>query len=125
MKPVNILIVDDHEVVRRSLRLLLENDPRWMICAEAATGAEAVESVKRMIPDIVLVDLVMPDLNGLEVTRQILRHAPVMPIIILTMHDSDELWDEACRIGARGVILKSKAGEALVNAIDRALRPER
>ncbi|MEK6374796.1 MAG: MEDS domain-containing protein [Acidobacteriota bacterium] len=117
MKALRILIADDHAVVRRSLRSLLESHPGCTV-SEAANGREAVEQTRRLEPDIVLLDMTMPELNGLEATRQILKEAPGTPVLILTVHESDELADEVRRAGGRGMIDKYRAHETLIAAIE-------
>lgn len=113
-----ILVADDHEVARQGIRALLENHPGWEVCAEAKDGREAVELVSKMKPDVTLLDIGMPNLNGLEATRQILASSPEMPILILTMHDTDNVVREVLRAGARGFLLKSDAGRDLVAAVE-------
>ena len=108
-----ILIADDHAAVRRSVRSLLETHPQWELCGEASNGREAVEQALRLKPDVVLLDMSMPEVNGLEATRQILKEAPGTQILLLTMHESDELSEEARRAGAQGVVLKSGGEEML------------
>lgn len=115
---LRILIADDHEVARQGIRALLENHPGWQVCAEAKDGREAVELASKMKPDVTLLDIGMPNLNGLEATRQILATSPEMPILILTMHDSDNVVREVLRAGARGFLLKSDAGRDLVAAVE-------
>lgn len=115
---LRILIADDHEVARQGIRALLENHPGWQVCAEAKDGREAVELASNMKPDVTLLDIGMPNLNGLEATRQILATSPEMPILILTMHDSDNVVREVLRAGARGFLLKSDAGRDLVAAVE-------
>lgn len=117
MNALHILIADDHAVVRRSLRSLLESHPGWTV-SEAANGREAVEQRRPLQPDIVLLDMTMPELNGLEATRQILKEAPGTPVLILTVHESDELADEVRRAGARGMIDKYRAHDTLIAAIE-------
>jgi DNA-binding NarL/FixJ family response regulator len=118
MASLRILIADDHDAVRRSIRSLLESHPNWMVCGEATNGREAVEQTMLLKPDVVLLDMTMPELNGLEVTRLILKDAPAMQVLILTMHQSAELAEEARRAGARGIVLKSNAQDALAAAIE-------
>ena len=113
-----ILIADDHEVARRGIRSLLESHPGWEVCAEAKDGRDAVELATRIKPDLVLLDIGMPNLNGLEAARQILAITPNVAILILTMHDSDNVIREVLRAGARGFLLKSDAGRDLVAAVD-------
>jgi DNA-binding NarL/FixJ family response regulator len=115
---LRILIADDHEVARQGIRALLENHPGWQVCAEAKDGREAVELASKVKPDVTLLDIGMPNLNGLEATRQILARSPETPILILTMHDSDNVVREVLRAGARGFLLKSDAGRDLVAAVE-------
>jgi DNA-binding NarL/FixJ family response regulator len=116
--PLRILVADDHEVVRRGLRALLQARPGWEVCGEAASGREAVERARELRPDIAILDITMPELNGLEAARRILRVAPRTQVLILTMHDSDELVQEVLATGARGYVLKSDAGRDLVAAVE-------
>ena len=88
---LRILIADDHEVARRGIRALLEGHPGWEVCAEAKDGREAVEFANKMKPDLVLMDIGMPNLNGLDAARQILSTAPETRILILTMHDTEQV----------------------------------
>ena len=115
---LRILIADDHEVARRGIRALLENHPGWEVCGEAKDGRETVELAAGTKPDIVLLDIGMPNLNGLEAARQILAASPEVAILILTMHDSDNVVREVLRAGARGFLLKSDAGRDLVAAVE-------
>lgn len=126
MKPgsVRIVVVDDHAVVRRGVRALLESHAGWEVVAEAATGREALEAVKRHQPEIVVMDLSLPELNGLEATRQIVSEAPQTEVLVLTMHHSEQLAREVLKAGARGYILKSDADENLIAAVE-ALRQHR
>jgi DNA-binding NarL/FixJ family response regulator len=113
-----ILIADDHDVARGGIRALLENHPGWQVCGEAKDGRETVELVAQTKPDLILLDIGMPNLNGLEATRQILATAPEALILILTMHDTDQLVREVLRAGARGFLLKSDAGRDLITAVE-------
>lgn len=119
---LQILIADDHEVARRGIRAVLESHPGWEVCAEAKDGREAVELAFSLKPDVILLDIGMPNLNGLEAARQILAISPDVPILILTMHDSDNVIREVLRAGARGFLLKSDAGRDLLNAIEALQR---
>jgi DNA-binding NarL/FixJ family response regulator len=96
----------------------LQAQPGWEICGEAATGREAVEKAQALKPDVVVLDITMPELNGLEAARRILRAAPRTQVLILTMHDSDEVVHEVLEAGARGYVLKSDAGRDLVAAVE-------
>lgn len=115
---LRILIADDHEVARRGIRAILESHPGWEVCAEAKDGRETVDLATRVKPDVVLLDIAMPNLNGLEAARQILAVEPDTAILILTMHDSDQTIREVLRAGARGFLLKSDAGKDLVSAVE-------
>lgn len=121
MAPLRIFIADDHEVVRKGLCALLQAQPDWEVCGEAADGREAVEKVQRLKPGVVILDIGMPSLNGLEATRQIVKHDPQANILILTLHDSDQVVREVLDAGARGFLLKSDAARDLVAAVE-ALR---
>lgn len=119
---LRILIADDHEVARRGIRALLESHPGWEVCAEAKDGRETVDLAARMKPDLILLDIGMPNLNGLEAARQILAASPDAVILILTMHDTDHVVREVLRAGARGFLLKSDAGRDLVAAVEALQR---
>ena len=118
MKATRILIADDHAVVRRGLRSILESRPGWEVCAEAFNGRHAVELFTAHQPDIVIMDINMPELNGLEATRQICRTLPKAQVLILSAHDSEQLVREMLVSGARGFILKADAGEDLIAAVE-------
>jgi len=118
MTSVRILIADDHEVVRRGVCALLEAHPGWRICAEAAEGREAVEKATLLRPDVAILDVGMPGLNGLEAARQIREASPLSEVLILTMHESEQLIREVIAAGARGYVLKSDAGRDLVKAVE-------
>ena len=122
MSTLRILIADDHDVVRQGLRALLETQPGWEICGEAATGRETVEKTRKLKPDIVLLDIIMPELNGLEALRRIRKARPETQVLVLTMHESEDLIGQALKAGARGFMLKSDAGRDLITAIDALSR---
>jgi DNA-binding NarL/FixJ family response regulator len=115
---LRILLADDHSIVRRGLRELLEERVGWSVCAEAATGREAVERAIEHRPQIAVLDLSMPELNGLEATRRIRRSVPETEVLVFTMHESDELVREVLAAGARGYLLKSDAADQLVPAVE-------
>lgn len=119
--PVRIIVVDDHAIVRRGVRALLESHEGWEVVAEATTGREALEAVRQNQPDIVVMDLSLPELNGLDATRQIVTTSPQTEVVVLTMHHSEELAREVLKAGARGYVLKSDADENLIAAVE-ALR---
>jgi DNA-binding NarL/FixJ family response regulator len=117
MTALRILIVDDHAVVRRGVRSLLESEAGWEISGEATTGREAVEMARRLQPDVVVMDITLPELNGLDATRQILKDSPRIEILVLTMHHSEELARDVLQAGARGYVLKSDADQSLIAAV--------
>ena len=115
--PLRILVADDHHVVRAGLRTLLETKSGWQVCAEAANGREAVEKAGELTPDVAVVDIGMPLLNGVEATRQIRKVSPNTEVLILTMHDSEMLIQQVLEAGARGYILKDDADRNLIAAV--------
>jgi DNA-binding NarL/FixJ family response regulator len=114
---VSILIADDHDVVRRGVKSLLQTRPDWEVCGEAADGRTAVELSKKLKPQIVILDVTMPGLGGIEATRQILAARPRTEILILTMHESEELVEEILEAGARGFVLKTDTSRDLLRAV--------
>jgi DNA-binding NarL/FixJ family response regulator len=119
---LRILIADDHEVVRRGLCTLLQGHEGWEICGEARDGRQAVEMAKQLKPDVVILDVGMPNLNGLAATRQLAQQNPQQKIIVLTITDSDQVIREALDAGARGFVLKSDAARDLVSAVEALQR---
>jgi len=117
MRPLRVLIADDHEVVRQGVRTILESQTGWTVVAESDNGQDAVERAAETTPDIALLDISMPLLNGLEATRQILKEHPETQVLILTMHESSELVKDVLAAGARGYVLKTDAKRDLVNAV--------
>jgi DNA-binding NarL/FixJ family response regulator len=115
---LRILIADDHEVAREGIRSVLESHAEWEVCAEAQDGREAVEYAGKLKPDIFLLDIGMPNLNGLDAARQILAVVPDARILILTVHDAEQVVREVLAAGARGFLLKSDAGRDLVAAVE-------
>jgi DNA-binding NarL/FixJ family response regulator len=118
MDALRLLVADDHEIVRKGLRSILEAQPGWQVAAEASDGREAVDKAKQFKPDVTVMDIGMPSLNGLEAARQILKHDVRAKILILTMHESDPLIREVLDAGARGYVLKTDASRDLVSAIN-------
>lgn len=114
---LRILIADDHEIVRHGVRNLLENEPDFEVCAEATIGRDAVSLAEKHQPDVAILDLSMPDLNGLEAARQIKKLSPKTRILIFTMHEAEQLVHEVFNAGVSGYVLKSDAGQHLVTAI--------
>jgi DNA-binding NarL/FixJ family response regulator len=121
MKPARILIADDHEVFRRGLRSVLTDVPAWQVIAEAGDGAEAVQLAATLAPDIIVIDLSMPRLNGLDAARQIRSNMPTTQVLIVTAHESEQLVREVLDAGALGYLLKSDASALLVKAIESLL----
>src|SRR5215470_13386048 len=119
-----ILVADDHEVVRRGLCALLGSQPDWEVCGEAGDGREAVEKARTLKPDAAILDIGMPLLNGLEATRQIRKADPHIRVLILTLHESDQVVREVLDAGARGFLLKSDAARDLAAAVE-ALRRDK
>jgi DNA-binding NarL/FixJ family response regulator len=115
---VRIVIADDHEVVRKGLRSLLESEPGFEVVAEASNGREAVEKALAAKPDVVVLDIGMPELNGLEATRRIVKQMSRTEVLILTVYESEEVIREVLRAGARGYVLKSDAGRLLLSAVE-------
>src|ERR1700691_6610013 len=121
-KPYRILLADDHPVVRRGLRAILETQRDIEVCGEAADGGEPVDLTKKAKPDLVLLDLTMPEMSGLEVTTAVRECSPETDVLVLSMHFSEELAREVLRCGALGYMLKSDADSELLEAIDRVRR---
>jgi len=114
---ITVLLADDHAVVRDGLRLLLEAQGDIKVVGDAANGREAVHQVKRLRPDVVVMDIAMPELNGIEATRQIREACPPAQVVILSMHYTSEHIFRALQAGARGYLLKESAGIEVVNAV--------
>jgi DNA-binding NarL/FixJ family response regulator len=121
MNSVRILIADDHEIFRRGLVSELTQVPGWVVVGEAANGREAVELAAALKPDLVILDLTMPELNGLEAARKIISAEPAARVLILTAHESEQLVREVLSAGAQGYVLKSDAGRILVAALQALL----
>ncbi|MFZ0814038.1 MAG: response regulator transcription factor [Candidatus Sulfotelmatobacter sp.] len=117
---VRILVVDDNPSVRHYLRGLLEQQSTWQVCDEARTGKEALQRIEKNPPDMILLDFQMPDLNGLDVARQVAKLFPAIPILMVTIHLSKQLADEARKAGIRGACAKSDVG-SIVEAVDALL----
>ena len=116
--PLRILIADDHDIVRCGIRTLVERRPDWEIIGEATNGREAVDAANRLHPDVCIFDHTMPQMNGLEATRQVLQSDPSAKVLILTVHESEQLIREVLEAGARGYVLKSDAGRDIMSAIE-------
>jgi DNA-binding NarL/FixJ family response regulator len=121
METVSILIADDHAVVRRGLRALLETQPKWKVVCEVANGREAVEMATKLCPDVAILDITMPRLNGLDAASLIFKATPQTRILILTMHAAEELIKKTLKAGASGYVLKSDAERDLITAVEALL----
>ncbi len=115
---IKILIADDHDVMRRGIRQLLETQPGWEVCGEASNGREAVDLVANLKPHVAIVDIGMPEMNGLEAARAMKKVSPRTEVLIFTMHDTEQLVHEVLSAGARGYVLKSDASRHLINAVE-------
>jgi DNA-binding NarL/FixJ family response regulator len=122
MPTLRILVADDHNLVRRGVKALLEERPEWRICGEAATGREVIDKAARLKPDIIILDISLPDLNGLEAARRIRKESPSTEVLILSMHYSDQLIREIVDAGIRGFIVKSDSERDLVIAVETLAR---
>ena len=118
MKPLNILIADDHELIRDGLKARLEKHPGWKVCGEAVNGRGAVELARTSKPDVVILDISMPELNGIEATRQIRKACPQTEVLILTMQESEGLVRDVLAAGARGFVLKTDTSRLLIAAVE-------
>ncbi len=124
MEPITVLIADDHAVVRKGLQYMLETSPRIRVVAEASTGMEAVEAVRVDRPMVVLMDLMMPDMDGLEATRQIKERSPETRVVVMTVQEDAEWVAEALQAGANGYLLKNARCEEICQAVETAARGE-
>ncbi|MGH9430704.1 MAG: response regulator [Terriglobia bacterium] len=118
MESLSVLVVDDHEIVRKGVRSLIETRAEWRVCAEAVNGRDAVAKTGALHPDVVVLDIAMPELNGLEAIHEILKVAPRTEILVLTMYESEQMKEEALQAGARGYLLKSEAPRNLLAAVE-------
>jgi DNA-binding NarL/FixJ family response regulator len=118
---VRIMIVDDSEIFRSGLRRMLEAQPDWEVCGEAADGLEAVQRTRQLVPDVIVMDLAMPRISGIDATHEILREFPKIPIVLLTLYLSRQLIDEASHAGIRATVSKTTMDQ-LLDGIHGALR---
>jgi len=118
---VRILLADDHELVRQGMRAILEREPGWVVCGEATTGREALAKALELKPNVMIVDIGLPEMNGLEVTRRV-RESSSVAVLIVTVYDEDQIVNEAIRAGANGYVLKADAGQTLADAVRAILR---
>jgi DNA-binding NarL/FixJ family response regulator len=115
---LKILIADDHEIVREGVRALLQHREEWQVCGEAANGRDAVSEAGKLEPDIIVMDIGMPDMNGLEATRQIKRILPKCEVLIFTANETEEIVRSVFKAGARAYLLKSEANQHLALAVE-------
>src|ERR1700738_2974794 len=120
---MRILIADDHEFVRRGVRTLLQSKRGWTICGEAVDGRHAMEKARQLKPDVVVMDISMPNLNGLEATREVRRILPKTGVLMLSQHNSPGMLREALNAGAQGCVVKSSACENLIAALENISVP--
>ena len=118
MKPLKILIADDHELIRDGLKARLEKHEGWKVCGEAVNGRQAVEMARALKPDVAVLDISMPELNGIEATRQIRKACPKTEVLILTMQESEGVVRDVLAAGARGFVLKTDTSRLLIAAVE-------
>jgi DNA-binding NarL/FixJ family response regulator len=116
-----ILIVDDHEVVRQGIRTILRSRPHWEVCGEAVNGRDAIEKAKTLDPDVIIMDITMPEMSGIEATREITKLKLRAAVLVFTMHESKNLASTVQDAGARGFVLKSHAARDLLDALEALL----
>jgi DNA-binding NarL/FixJ family response regulator len=121
---LRILVADDHDLVRQGLRFVLGEQPGWIVCGEAATGLDAVRSAQELRPDVVVIDIHMPGMDGLQAAREIRTANPQTEVLILTIDEGQEVLRAATEAGARGIVMKSDAARHLVAAVDSLARHE-
>lgn len=124
MTEIRLLLVDDHEVVRTGLRMLLEDQAEINIIGEASTGEEAIKLAGELLPDVIVMDITLPDINGIEATRLIKETQPTIAVVALTIHDDEHYFFEMLRAGASGYVPKRAAPDDLINAIRAATAGE-
>lgn len=117
MENLRVLVVDGHEVVRIGVRSIIESQQGWKVAGEAATGKDGIELAERLAPHIVVTDVSLPDVNGLEATKRIVERSDRVRVLVLTMYKLDQMWRQALEAGARGIVLKSDASSEIVHAV--------
>jgi two-component system response regulator NreC len=124
MAAIRLLLVDDHEVVRTGLRMLLESQADMLIAGEASTGGQAISLVEELRPQVVVMDITLPDISGIEATRLIKKKFPEVAIVALTIHEDEQYFFEMLKAGASGYVPKRAAAEELISAIEAASQGE-
>ena len=119
---VRIMLVDDHEIVRQGIRCLIEAVPEWTVCGEAADGEAALQLAEQERPDVVILDLSLPKIGGLDVLVELKRILPDVEVLVLTMHDRERTIAQMLRAGCRGYLLKTETGEKLIEALAKVSR---
>ena len=122
MKKLRILLADDHKIVREGLRLLINSQPDMQVVGEAANGREVLVKARELKPDVVVMDLSMPELNGLQATERLKIERPEMKVVALTAHEDEAYLRQLCKVGAAGYVLKRSAGDELVKAISEVAK---
>ncbi len=125
MSQIRILIADDHEIVRRGLVNVLSGQAGWCVVGEARDGREAIDFAAQLIPDVAVIDITMPEMNGIDVTREISRTLPAARVVILTMHCNDQLVRKVLEAGAHAYVVKTETGNEIVAAIEAVLKNDR
>jgi len=119
--PAKILVADDHEVVRQGIRMILEARPDWEICGEAENGQEAIRLASELRPDVIIMDITMPVMSGLDAARELSKLQLPSRVLIFTMHESKSLDSSVRKVGADGYVVKSRASRDLIEALERLL----
>jgi DNA-binding NarL/FixJ family response regulator len=122
MKKLRILLADDHKIVREGLKLLINSQPDMQVVGEAANGREVLVKARELKPDVVVMDLSMPELNGLQATERLKAEHPKMKVVALTAHEDESYLRQLCKVGAAGYVLKRSAGDELVKAISEVAK---
>ncbi len=122
MVQLRVLLADDHAIVLKGVKALIETKPDWQVCGQALNGQDAIKKSQELKPDVVIMDLSMPGLNGLEAAREILENKPCPEVLILTVHESEQMLREALKAGVSGYLLKSDAGPHLLTALEALSR---
>ncbi len=122
MKKLRVLLADDHQIVREGLRRMIESQPDMRVVGEAANGKEVLTQAKALEPDVVVMDLSMPELNGLQATERLAAELPTVKVVALTAHEDECYLRQLCKVGASGYVLKRSAGEELIKAIGTVAR---